>query len=92
MFVPGGWAHVVMNLDFSIAVTHNFCNKSNLESVYLHSRTARPKLASKLKRELLEYKGENRKYSDFLSSFIRNLLLTRLFELFVEIFDVKRLV
>lgn len=61
VYVPGGWAHVVMNLLFSIAVTHNFCNSSNLEAVYLKSRTSRPKLASKLRKELTTASGHDMK-------------------------------
>ena len=52
MFVPGGWHHIVMNLDFAIAVTQNLCSLGNVESVYLKTRFARPKLAQKLEKVL----------------------------------------
>ncbi|RIA85392.1 hypothetical protein C1645_715071, partial [Glomus cerebriforme] len=48
MYVPGGWYHVVMNLDFTIAVTQNFCSPTSIEHVWLRTRNARPKLAQKL--------------------------------------------
>ncbi|KAI9269853.1 hypothetical protein BY458DRAFT_475290 [Sporodiniella umbellata] len=54
IFVPGGWAHVVMNLDYTVAVTQNFCSMTNLEYVYLNTRHARPKLGEKLFRKVIE--------------------------------------
>ncbi|KAG1052209.1 hypothetical protein G6F43_005640 [Rhizopus delemar] len=54
IFVPGGWPHVVMNLDFTVAVTQNFCSLTNLDYVYLNTRHARPKLGEKLYRKIQE--------------------------------------
>ncbi|KAI9320067.1 hypothetical protein BX666DRAFT_1831955, partial [Dichotomocladium elegans] len=48
IFVPGGWPHVVMNLDMTFAVTQNFCSPTNAEYVYLSTRHSRPKLGAKL--------------------------------------------
>ncbi|KAI8638237.1 hypothetical protein BD408DRAFT_423326 [Parasitella parasitica] len=52
IFVPGGWAHVVINLDLTAAVTQNFCSSTNAEYVYLSTRNSRPKLGQKLFKEI----------------------------------------
>eukprot|EP00834_Sanchytrium_tribonematis_P007496 NODE_685_length_4747_cov_0.548623.p2 type:complete len:365 gc:universal NODE_685_length_4747_cov_0.548623:2759-3853(+) len=64
VYIPSKWHHVVINLDFTIAITHNFCVFDNFDTVYRHCKWERPKMASKLKQkiennedlsELLEY-------------------------------------
>merc|ERR1719277_1092465 len=53
VYVPPGWWHNVVNLDFSIAVTANFVGEANLRASHADVRASRPGLAERW-REALE--------------------------------------
>jgi histone arginine demethylase JMJD6 len=54
VFIPGGWWHVVVNLDDTIAITQNYCNSVNFPKVWKSVRKERKKMAVRLLKGLKE--------------------------------------
>ncbi|GAM26611.1 hypothetical protein SAMD00019534_097860 [Acytostelium subglobosum LB1] len=58
IFVPGGWWHMVLNLEESIAVTQNFCDSQNFDRVCTDLAHGRESDYHSFKEALLKEKPE----------------------------------
>jgi len=52
VFVPGKWWHCVLNLDDTIAITQNYCNRGNFDKVWRDARKNRKKMACRWLRKM----------------------------------------
>ena len=52
VYIPGGWWHVVLNLDDTVAVTQNYVSVTSFEGVWVHARASRRKMSSCWLRQL----------------------------------------
>lgn len=54
VYVPGRWWHCVLNLDDTIAITQNYCNRGNFDRVWRDTRKNRKKMAVRWIRKMKE--------------------------------------
>lgn len=52
VYVPGKWWHCVLNLDDTIAITQNYCNRGNFDRVWRDARKNRKKMAVRWLRKM----------------------------------------
>ncbi|CAK9298564.1 unnamed protein product [Gordionus sp. m RMFG-2023] len=58
IFVPAGWWHVVLNIDYTICVTQNFVSLANLPAAWKMTTSQRPKLAESWFEGLVKHRPE----------------------------------
>jgi histone arginine demethylase JMJD6 len=58
VFIPGGWWHVVVNLDDTVAITQNYCNSVNFNTVWVRVRHERKKMAVQFLQRLQKYRPD----------------------------------
>ena len=58
VFVPGGWWHSVLNVSDTVAVTQNFCSRTNFLKVWKETRSGRKKMAVRWLKLLIDHYPE----------------------------------
>ena len=76
VYIPAGWYHIVINLDFSIAITHNFCTLQQFELCYRHCKWSRPKLALKLKNNIKSNSPQVQQLCDYYNTTVYDLTMS----------------
>lgn len=53
VFVPAGWAHVVINLEITVAITHNYADRGHLRAIWEKCSEDEPHMLQALAAQLL---------------------------------------
>ena len=67
IFVPGGWWHGVVNLQHSVAVTHNYCGPENFDKVVVRMSRDRPGLCRRWTRNMKRWRPQLYRRAKWLS-------------------------